>query len=86
MGRVVLRVSSTDIEAEPEDELDLEPPAPKLKNFEDVRQFLDSKGYSSEATAIASSVDMVTALHCRARQSSQTTQSTELSLCIIHHV
>ena len=63
-----------------DEELDLEPPAPKLKNLgeaicnlEDVRQFLDSKGYAREATTIASAVDMVTALHCRARQCTQST-------------
>ena len=72
--------TSANVESEPEDELDLGPPAPKLKtlgeaicNLEDVCQFLDSKGYASEATTIASAVDMVSALHCRARHSTQST-------------
>ena len=67
--------ASVNVESEPEDEVDLEPPAPKLKNLgeaicnlEDVRQFLDSKGYASQATSIASAVDMVTSLHCQCLQ------------------
>ena len=58
------------------DELKLEPPAPKLRNLGDaichlevVRDFLDSNGYANEATTIASAVDIVASLHCRARQS-----------------
>ena len=35
---------------------------------EEVREFLDSKGYANETTTIASAVDMVVSLHCRARQ------------------
>ena len=45
---------------ESEDEAEIEPPHPKLKNLgeavrnlEDIQEFLDSKGYISEATATA---------------------------------
>ena len=65
--------TSTCTESEPEkDELDLEPPAPKLRNLgeairhlEDVQVFLDSRGYVNEATIIASAVDTVASLHCK---------------------
>lgn len=72
-------MGSANVGSESEDELDLEPPAPKLKNLgepirnlQDVRQFFGSKGYVREATTIASAVDMVTALHCP-RQCTQST-------------
>ena len=51
---------------ESEDEAEIEPPPPKLRNLgeavrnlEDVQEFLDSKGYITEATVIASAIDMV---------------------------
>ena len=57
---------------ESEDELEIEPPPPKLKNLgeavknlEDVQEFLDSKGYISEATAIACVIDKVGTLRFR---------------------
>ena len=63
MGRTVFsfieptRFTSSCIESE--DEAGMEPSPPKLKNLveavrnlEDVQEFLDSKGYISEATAI----------------------------------
>ena len=65
--------------------LDFEPHPPKIKNFgeaiqslEDVQTFLDSKGYSDQATIAAAidlvaAVDLVAFLHCKslvsARQS-----------------
>ena len=59
---------------EPDDvTFDLEPPPLKIKNFgeaihslEDVQAFLDSKGYSDQATVIASAIDLVASLHCNA--------------------
>ena len=49
---------------------DFEPLPPKIKNFgeaiqslEDVQTFLDSKGYSDQATTIAAAVDLVASLH-----------------------
>lgn len=70
--------TSTCMESEPEeDDLDLEPPPPKLRNIgeavrhlEDVREFLDSRGYVTEATTIASAVDTVASLHCKAHHQS----------------
>ena len=60
---------------------DLEPPPPKIENFseaihslEDVPAFLDSKGYSNQATVVASTVDLVASLHCNSLSS--TRQST----------
>ena len=69
---------STTTESNPENELDIEPPAPKLRNLgeairhlEDVQVFLDKRGYINEATIIASAVDTVASLHCKnGRQSS----------------
>ena len=50
---------------ESEDELEIEPPPPKLKNLEDVQEFLDSKGYITEATGIACVIDKVGTLRFR---------------------
>jgi len=51
---------------ESEDETEIEPPPPKLRNLdeavrnlEDVQEFLVSKGYITEATVIASAIDVV---------------------------
>ena len=70
--------TSTTTESDPENELDIEPPAPKLRNLgeaihhlEGVQEFLDRIGYINEATIIASAVDTVASLHCKnGRQSS----------------
>ena len=66
--------ASTSKESEPEEELDVEPPASKIRTLseatcicqlEDVHVFLDSKGYVNEATVIASIVHTVASLHCK---------------------
>ena len=64
---------------EPDDvTFDLEPPPLKIKNFgeaihsfEDVQAFLDSKGYSDQATVIASAIDLVASLHCNSLASAR---------------
>ena len=50
---------------------DFEPPPPKIRSFseaihslEDVKAFLDAKGYSEQATVVASAVDMMASLNC----------------------
>lgn len=60
-------------EAEDEDEMDVEPPPPKLHNFkeaiqslEDIQQFLESRGYMEEALRIGSAVDTMTVLKLKA--------------------
>ena len=66
------------LQSDPENELDIEPPATKLRNLseairhlEDVQVFLDRRGYINEAIIIASAVDTVASLHCKnGRQSS----------------
>ena len=66
---------------EPDDAtFDLEPPPLKIKNFgevihslEDVQAFLDSKGYSDQATVIASAIDLVASLHCNSLASARQT-------------
>ena len=63
---------------------DLEPPPPKIKNFseainslQDVQTFLDSKGYSSEATTVASALDLVVSLKCKSLASARQTKLDE---------
>ena len=49
---------------------DFEPPSPKIRSFsevhslEDVKSFLDAKGYSEQETVISSALDMVESLNC----------------------
>ena len=50
---------------------DFKPPPPKIRNFseaihslDDVKDFLDAKGYSEQATVVASAIDMVASLNC----------------------
>ena len=37
---------------------------PCIHSLEDVKAFLDAKGYSEQATVVASAVDMVASLNC----------------------
>ena len=67
-----------DEEEDGEDEMDAQPPPPKLHNFkeavqslEDVQQFLESRGYIEEALRISSSIDTMTVL--KLKFSKQTT-------------
>ena len=60
-----------------EDEMDVEPPPPKLRNFkeavqslEDVQQFLESRGYIEEALTIGSAVDTMTVLKLKSLKQS----------------
>jgi hypothetical protein len=66
-------VSDSLVQEDPDDEgqFDLEPPPPKITRFQDaissleeVQSFLDRRGFSEEATRIASSVNKLTYLHC----------------------
>ena len=50
---------------------DFEPPPPKIRSFseaihslEDVKSFLDAKGYSEQTTVVSSALDMVASLNC----------------------
>ena len=50
---------------------DFERPPPKINSFsgaihslEDVKSFLDAKGYSEQATVVSSALDMVASLNC----------------------
>ena len=63
---------------EEEGEFDLQPPPPKITRFQDaissleaVQTFLDSRGYSEEATRIASSMNGLTYLHCASLDSAR---------------
>ncbi len=56
---------------EEEEEFDLEPPPQKITKYQDaiaaleaVQIFIDSKGYSEEATRITSTMNRLTHLHC----------------------
>ena len=67
-----------DEEEDGEDEMDAQPPPPKLHNFkeavqslEDVQQFLESRGYIEEALRIGSSINTMTVL--KLKSSKQTT-------------
>ena len=65
-------------EDEGEGEMDVEPPPPNLQNFkeavqslEDVKYFLESRGYTEEALGIGSAIDTMTVL--KLKSSKQTT-------------
>ena len=71
-----------DDQEDPDDgeQFDLEPPPPKITRFqdaisslEDVQSFLDYKGFSEEATRIASSMNTLTYLHCQSLNSARQT-------------
>ena len=71
-----------DDQEDPDDgeQFDLEPPPPKITKFqdaisslEDVQSFLDYKGFSEEATRIASSMNALTYLHCQSLNSARQT-------------
>ena len=54
----------------------VEPPSSKITKFQDaisaVQTFLDSKGYSEEATRVASSMNQLTcAIHCASLNSAR---------------
>ena len=59
-------------EDDPDDAIfDIEPPPLKIKSFheaihslEDVKSFLDRKGYGGEATAVSTTIDLVASLNC----------------------
>ena len=58
-------------EEEPNDvSFDFETPPPKIRSFSeavhslDVKDVLDARGYSEQATVVASAVDMVASLNC----------------------
>ena len=66
---------SVDISDEEEEEEDLGPPQPKvsslvdaISSLESVREYLDTKGYLSEASIVSSAVDKVALLQCCNRQ------------------
>ena len=70
------------VQEDPEDEgqFDLEPPPPKITRFQDaissleaVQCFLDNKGYSEEATTVASSMNRLTYLHYESLNSARQT-------------
>ena len=63
---------------EEEVQFDLDPPPAKITRFQDaissleaVQTFLDSKGFSEEATRIASSMNKLTHLHCASLNSAR---------------
>ena len=70
------------VQEDPENEgqFDLEPPPPNITGFQDVissleavQCFLDNKGYSEEATTVASSMNRLTYLHCESLNSARQT-------------
>ena len=75
-------VSDSLVQEVPDDEgqFDLEPPPPKITRFQDaissleeVQSFLDWRGFSEEATMIASSMNKLTYLHCESLNSAKQT-------------
>lgn len=65
-------------QGDPEEEFDADPPPAKIARFqdaiaslEDVQTFLDSRGYSEEATRIAASANRLTFLHCTSLNSAR---------------
>ena len=83
--------ASTSTEFEHEEELDLEPPAPKIRtlreaisHLEDVRVFLDGRSYVNEATIIASTVDTVASLHCKTGRHSTYLSSPGLLISVLY--
>ena len=76
-------VSDSLVQEDPDDEegqFDLEPPPPKITRFQDaissleeVQSFLDWRGFSEEATTIASSMNKLTYLHCENLNSARPT-------------
>lgn len=69
----MLPSTSTDsVDSDFEEEIDIDLPAPKIKNLgeairclEDVQLFLDTKGFIGEATTVASTIDTVASLYSR---------------------
>ena len=70
------------VQEDPENEgqFDLKPPPPKITRFQDaisspeaVQCFFDNKGYSEEATTVASSMNRLTYLHCESLNSARQT-------------
>ena len=71
------------VQEDPENEegqFDLEPPPPNITRFQDVissleavQCFLDNKGYSEEATTVASSMNRLTYLHYESLNSARQT-------------
>ena len=85
--------SDSFVQEDPDEEgqFDLEPLPPKITRFQDaifsleaVQTFLDSRGYSEEATRIASSMNALTYLHCGSLDSArQSTLEEFFSPCLI---
>jgi hypothetical protein len=66
-------------EGEAEDEMDVEPPPPKIKDFkgvvealEDVQQFLENRGFIEEALRIGQEVDTMTILKLKSVKQTKT--------------